>query len=87
MNVEDKYTKKEYRVGEEVEFEDKRAEEILSKRLNSGELFAIEVQDKDEEINKDADENIEEDMSKEAEVETAIEKPNKRNTKKYNAKK
>lgn len=74
-DVEDKYTKQEYKMGEEIAFEDKRADEILSKRLSNGKPFAIEVKG-------DASKGEKNSIDKEAEVETAIAKPNKRNAKK-----
>lgn len=43
VDVPDKYTKEMYTKGQVKEFEDKRAEEILSKKRANGELYAREV--------------------------------------------
>ena len=43
IQVTDKNTKEEYKKGQIVEFEDKRANEILAARLTDGEHYAIEV--------------------------------------------
>lgn len=43
IQVVDKNTKDKYEEGQIVEFEDKRANEILEARLTSGEHYAIEV--------------------------------------------
>ena len=43
VNTHDIYTKEKYSEGQEVEFEDKRADEILSKKRSNGEPYAREV--------------------------------------------
>ena len=43
VDVPDKYTKEMYKKGQVKEFEDKRAEEILSKKRSNGEAYAKEV--------------------------------------------
>lgn len=40
VNVPDKYTREEYKEGQEKEFEDKRAEEILKARRANGQPYA-----------------------------------------------
>lgn len=40
VNVPDKYTREEYKKGQEKEFEDKRAEEILKARRANGQPYA-----------------------------------------------
>lgn len=40
VNVPDKYTREEYKEGQEKEFEDKRAEEILKARRANGQAYA-----------------------------------------------
>ena len=45
IQVTDKNTKEEYKAGHIVEFEDKRADEILALKLTSGEHYAIEVKE------------------------------------------
>lgn len=52
IQVTDKNTKEEYQEGQIVEFEDKRANEILEARLTSGEHYAIEVEEVEKEIAK-----------------------------------
>lgn len=43
VNVPDKYTKEQYKEGQEKEFNNKRAEEILSAKQKNGQPYAIEV--------------------------------------------
>lgn len=43
VDVPDKYTKEMYTKGQVKEFENARADEILSKRRANGELYATEV--------------------------------------------
>lgn len=43
VDVPDKYTKEMYTKGQVKEFEDKRAEEILSKKRANGQAYAREV--------------------------------------------
>ena len=43
VDVPDKYTKELYRKGQVKEFNNKRAEEILSKKRNNGEAYAREI--------------------------------------------
>ncbi len=43
VNVPDKYTKEEYKKGQVKEFEDARADEILSAKRANGERYAEEV--------------------------------------------
>lgn len=45
VNVPDKYTKEEYKEGQEKEFEDKRAEEILKARRANGQPYAELVEE------------------------------------------
>ena len=45
VDVPDKYTKEMYRKGEIKEFDNKRAEEILSKKRNNGEAYAREIKE------------------------------------------
>lgn len=45
VDVPDKYTKEMYTKGQVREFEDKRAEEILSKKRNNGEAYAREIKE------------------------------------------
>lgn len=52
IQVTDKNTKEEYKKGQIVEFEDKRANEILAARLTDGEHYAIEVKEVEKEIAK-----------------------------------
>ena len=52
IQVTDKNTKEEYKAGHIVEFEDKRADEILALKLTSGEHYAIEVKEIEKEIQK-----------------------------------
>ena len=65
VDVPDKYTKEMYKKGQVKEFEDKRAEEILSKKRSNGEAYAKEV--------------IEiETATKKVKVETAVKKTRKK---------
>ena len=43
VDVPDKYTKEIYKNGQVVEFNDKRADEILSKKRANGEAYAREI--------------------------------------------
>ena len=43
VDVPDKYTKEMYKKGQIKEFDNKRAEEILSKKRSNGEAYAKEV--------------------------------------------
>lgn len=43
VDVPDKYTKEMYKKGQVKEFDNKRAEEILSKKRSDGEAYAREV--------------------------------------------
>lgn len=52
IQVTDKNTKEEYKAGHIVEFEDKRADEILALKLTSGEHYAIEVKEIEKETAK-----------------------------------
>jgi hypothetical protein len=45
VNVPDKYTREEYKEGQEKEFEDKRAEEILKARRANGQPYAELVEE------------------------------------------
>lgn len=45
VNVPDKYTREEYKKGQEKEFEDKRAEEILKARRANGQPYAELVEE------------------------------------------
>lgn len=45
VNVPDKYTREEYKEGQEKEFEDKRAEEILKARRVNGQAYAELVEE------------------------------------------
>ena len=45
VNVPDKYTKEEYKKGQVKEFEDARADEILSAKKANGERYAEEVKE------------------------------------------
>ena len=66
IQVKDKNTKEEYKVGQIVEFEDKRADEILTARLTDGTHYAVEVKETEKEIAK-----------KEIKKETAVKKTRK----------
>ena len=63
IQVTDKNTKEEYKAGQIVEFEDKRANEILTARLTDGTCYAVEVKESEKETTK-----------KETKKETAIKK-------------
>lgn len=65
-NVHDKYTKEKYIKGQIKEFDNKRAEEILSKKRANGEAYAEEVL---EEV---------ETAIKKVKVETAVKKTRKK---------
>jgi len=65
VDVPDKYTKEMYKKGQIKEFEDKRADEILSKKRANGEAYAREV----EEV---------ETATKKVKAETAIKKTRKK---------
>lgn len=45
VDVPDKYTREEYKKGQEKEFEDKRAEEILKARRTNGQAYAELVEE------------------------------------------
>ena len=45
VDVPDKYTREEYKEGQEKEFEDKRAEEILKARRANGQAYAELVEE------------------------------------------
>lgn len=66
VDVPDKYTKEMYKKGQVKEFDNKRAEEILSKKRSDGEAYAREVV---EEI---------ETSTKKVKVETAVKKTRKK---------
>lgn len=65
-NVHDKYTKEKYIKGQIKEFDNKRAEEILSKKRANGEAYAKEII---EEV---------ETATKKIEAETAVKKTRKK---------
>ena len=50
VDVPDKYTKEVYKEGQEKEFEDKRADEILAAKQSNGQPYAEEVIEKSEEV-------------------------------------
>lgn len=52
VNVPDKYTREEYKEGQVKQFNNKRAEEILSAKRNNGEPYAVEVVEKKETATK-----------------------------------
>lgn len=64
VNVPDKYTREEYKEGQEKEFEDKRAEEILKAKRANGQPYA-ELVERVEEI---------ETATKKVKAETAVKK-------------
>ena len=66
VNTHDKYTKEEYVKGQEKEFEDARADEILKAKKANGQAYAELV----EEI---------ETATKKVEAETAVKKRRKKN--------
>ena len=45
VDVPDKYTREMYKKGDIKEFDNKRAEEILSKKRNNGEAYAREIKE------------------------------------------
>lgn len=63
VNVPDKYTREEYKKGQVKEFEDARADEILSAKRANGERYAEEVK-----------EEIIETATKKVKTETAVKK-------------
>ena len=67
VNVPDKYTKEEYKKGQVKEFEDARADEILSAKKANGERYAEEVK---EEVIQTA--------TKKVRAETAVKKTRKK---------
>jgi len=79
ISVPDKYTKKEYVIGEIYEFEDERAEEILSARTKvTGEPYFQEY------VEPIQEEPIEEIDLPELDIEEIEEKPKKKRKKKDN---
>ena len=52
IQVTDKNTKEEYKAGQIVKFEDKRANEILAARLTNEECYAIEIKEVEKETTK-----------------------------------
>ena len=52
VDVPDKYTREMYKKGDIREFNNKRAEEILSKKRNNGEAYAREVIEEVETVTK-----------------------------------
>lgn len=66
VNVPDKYTKEEYKKGQVKEFEDARANEILSAKRANGEKYAEEVK-----------EEVIETAIKKVKAETAVKKTRK----------
>lgn len=52
VDVPDKYTKELYTKGQVKEFDNKRAEEILSKKRSNGESYAREIVEKIETATK-----------------------------------
>lgn len=69
VDVPDKYTREEYKKGQEKEFEDKRAEEILKARRANGQTYA-ELVEEIKEI---------ETATKKVKAETAVKKTVKKN--------
>lgn len=69
VDVPDKYTREEYKKGQEKEFEDKRAEEILKARRTNGQAYA-ELVEEIKEI---------ETATKKVKAETAVRKTKKTN--------
>ena len=67
VNVPDKYTREEYKKGQIKEFEDARADEILSAKRANGESYAEEVK-----------EEIDETATKKVKTETAVKKTRKK---------
>ena len=66
VNTHDKYTKEEYAKGQEKEFEDARADEILKAKKANGQAYAELV------------EEIIETATKKAKTETAVKKTRKK---------
>ena len=66
VDVPDKYTKEIYKKGQVKEFDNKRAEEILSKKRSNGEPYAREVLE------------VIETATKKVKVETAVKKTRKK---------
>lgn len=54
VDVPDKYTKEQYKEGQEKEFNNKRAEEILSAKQKDGQPYAIEIKEEVENATKNA---------------------------------
>lgn len=52
VDVPDKYTREQYKKDQIKQFNNKRAEEILSARRNNGEPYAVEVVEKKETATK-----------------------------------
>lgn len=67
VDVPDKYTKEEYKKGQVKEFEDARANEILSAKRANGEKYAEEVK-----------EEVIETATKKVKAETAVKKTRKK---------
>lgn len=67
INVPDKYTREEYKKGQVKEFEDARADEILSAKRVNGERYAEEVK-----------EEVIETATKKVKAETAVNKTRKK---------
>lgn len=67
VNVPDKYTREEYKKGQIKEFEDARADEILSAKRANGERYAEEVK-----------EEVMETATKKVKAETAVKKTRKK---------
>lgn len=67
VNVPDKYTREEYKKGQIKEFENARADEILSAKKSNGERYAEEVK-----------EEVIETATKKVKAETAVKKTRKK---------
>ena len=67
VDVPDKYTKEKYIKGQIKEFEDKRADEILSARRSTGEPYVEEIK-----------EEVVETATKKVKAETAVKKTRKK---------
>ena len=67
VNVPDKYTREEYKKGQIKEFEDARADEILSTKRANGERYAEEVK-----------EEVMETATKKVKTETAVKRTRKK---------
>lgn len=52
VDVPDKYTKEQYKEGQEKEFNNKRAKEILSAKQKDGRPYAIEIKEEVETTTK-----------------------------------